>query len=191
MKLQQYEISRRLRKDTALLDFINDVTRIINLGRYQTKIITSVPTHVGDDGEQSLYISGKIKRLYFYDPTNNTWNYLTPMVATASLTGQDAAIGATTLFTPSAAGTYRVSVYQVCTKAGTGGTLATTIGWTDNAQAQTVKPAVDVDLTVLGEAASGVTFIQATAVAITYTSTAVGIAGGAEFDLYLTLEQLS
>jgi len=191
MKLQGYELSRQLRKDTALLDFMNDITQIINLGRYQMQIITSVPTHTGDDGEHSLYISGKIKRLYFYDPTNSTWNYLTPMVATASLTGQLAAIGATTLFTPSAAGTYEVSVYSLCSKAGTGGVLAVTIGWSDNTQAQTTKPAVDVDLTVLGEASSGVTFIQATAVAITYTVTAVGIAGGAEFDLYITLEQLS
>lgn len=154
------------------------------------QIISSVPTHTGDDGEHSLYISGKIKRLYFYDPTNSAWNYLTPMVATASLTGQTAAIGATTLFTPSAAGTYRVSVYQVCTTAGAG-TLATTIGWTDDEQAQTTKPASDVNLANLGEAASGVTFIQATAVAITYTVTAAGIAGGAAFSLYITVEQLS
>jgi len=155
------------------------------------QIITSVPTHTGDNGEHSLYVSGKIKRLYFYDPTNSTWNYLTPMVATVSLTGQTAAIGATTLFTPSAVGTYRVSVYHVCTKAGTGGTLATTIGFTDNSQAQTTKPASDVDLTSKGSAASGVVFIQSTAVAITYTVTAAGIAGGAEFDLYITVEQLS
>lgn len=179
-----------MRKDIALLDFINDVTRIINLGRYQMRIITSVPTHTGDDGEHSLYISGKIKRVYFYDPTNSTWNYLFPMVATASLTGQDGAIGATTLFTPSAVGTYRVSVYQVCSKAGAG-TLATTIGFTDNTQAQTTKPAADVDLANLGEATSGIVFIQSTAVAITYTVTTVGIGGGAEFDLYITLEQLS
>jgi hypothetical protein len=191
VKLQQYEISRKLRKDTSLLDFINDVTKIINLGRYQMRIITSVPTHTGDDGEHSLYISGKIKRVYFYDPTNSAWNYLTPMVATASLTGQTAAIGATTLFTPSAVGTYRVSVYQVITKAGTGGTLATTIGWTDNEQAQTSKPASDLDMTSLGAASSGVLFIQATAVAITYTTTTAGIAGAPEYDCYLTVEQLS
>ena len=174
-----------------MLDFINDVTRIINLGRYQTKIITSVPTHTGDDGEHSLYISGKVKRLYFYDPTNSTWNYLTPMVATASLTGQTAAIGATTLFTPSAVGTYRVSVYQVITKVGTAGTLATVIGWSDNAQAQTSKPASDLNMTVLGVASSGVLFIQSTATAITYTTTIAGATGAPEYDLYLTLEMLS
>ena len=80
MKLSAYELSRQLRKDTALLDFINDVTRIINLGRYQMRIITSVPTHTGDDGEHSLYISGKVIRGYFYDPTNSLWPYWTPCV---------------------------------------------------------------------------------------------------------------
>ena len=189
--MQSYEVSRKLRKDTALLDFMNDVRLILNFGRYQNKIITSVPTHVGDDGETSLYISGKVKRQYFYDRTNSTWNYLTPMVATVSLTEQGSAIGATTLFTPSVVGTYRISVYQVCTTAGSGGTLATTISWSDNAQAQTNKPASDVDLTSKGSAGSGTLFIQSTAVAITYTSTAVGIAGGAKFSLYITVEQLS
>ena len=191
MKVQQIELSRQLRKDTSLLDFINNVTQILNLGRYQVRIITSVPTHTGDDGEHSLYISGKTKRLYFFDPTNSAWNYLTPMVATVSLTGQSSAIGATILFTPDVAGTYRVSVYQVITKAGSGGTLATTIGWTDNQQAQTSKPASDLNMTSLGAASSGLLFIQSAAVAITYTTTIAGAAGAPEFDLYITVEQLS
>ena len=191
MKLPSVELSRQLRKDTALLEFIDRVSRVINFGRYQMRIVTTVPTHVGDDGEHLLYISGKIKRLYFYDPTNSAWNYLVPMVATVSLTGQTGDIGATTLFTPSATGTYRVSVYLVCTTAGTG-TLVLTIGWTDDEQAQTVKPAVDIDLANLGEASSGVSFIQsAAAVAITYTAAIAGKAGSPAYSLYITLEQLS
>ncbi len=191
MKIPQIEFSRRLRKDTGLLDFKSAVTQLLNFGRYQMRIITSVPTHTGDAGEHSLYISGNTKRMYFYDPTNSTWNYLIPMVATASLTAQTAAISVTTLFTPSVAGTYRVSVYQVCTTAGSGGTLATTIGFTDDAQAQTTKPAGDVDLTSKGSAASGIVFINSTAVAITYTVTAAGIGGAAAFSLYITVEQIS
>ena len=191
MKLQSVELSRQLRKDTSLLDFIDEVTKIINFGRYQMRIVTSVPTHTGDDGEHLLYISGKIKRKYFYDPTNSTWNYLTPMVATVSLTEQGAAIGATTLFTPDAVGTYRVSVYQVMTTAGSGGTLATVIGFTDNEQAQTSSPAGNLDMTLLGAASSGTLFIQSTAVAITYTVTTAGIGGSPKFSLYITVEQLS
>ena len=154
------------------------------------RIVTSVPTHAGDDGEHLLYISGKIKRLYFYDPTNSAWNYLTPMVATASLTGQVADISATTLFTPSAVGTYRVSVYMVCTTAGTG-TLSLTIGWDDDEQAQTTSPASSVDLSVLGQASSGISFINATAVAITYTAAIAGKAGAPAYSLYIALEQIS
>ena len=190
MKIPQIEFSRRLRRDTGLLDFQSAVTQLLNLGRYQMQIITTVPTHVGDDGEHSLFISGNTKRMYFYDSTNSTWNYLTPMVATKSLTGQTGDIGATTLFTPSATGTYRVSVYLVCTTAGTG-TLSLTIGWTDDAQAQTTKPATDINLNTKGNASSGVFFINATAVAITYTAAIAGKAGSPVYSVYLTLEQLS
>lgn len=190
MKLQQYELSRALRKDTALLDFVNAVTQILNLGRYQLRISSTVPAYTGDDGELVLYISGLIKRLYFYDPTNSAWNYFTPMVGTVSLTGQTAAIGATTIFTPDAVGTYRVSVYMVCTTAGTG-TLSCTIGFTDNHQAQTTDPASSIDLSGAGNASSGVTFIQSTAVAITYTTAIAGLAGNPEYSLYITLEQMS
>ena len=190
MKLQDFELSRRLRKDTGLLDFIDNVKYILNLGRYQMRIITSVPTHTGDDGEHFLYISGKVKRLYFYDPTNGVWNYLTPVISNIALTDQGAAIGQTTIFTPSASGVYRVSVYQVMTTAGSGGTLATTIGWTDDEQAQTSKPASDLDMTSDGTASSGVLFLRSAVAAIHYTVTTAGIGGSPKFALFILTEQL-
>jgi len=191
LKVQDYTFSKAVRKDTGLLDFFADLKNILNFGRYVKRVVSTPPTHTGEAGEEVHYISGKVKRRYWYDATNSTWQYSPVIVATVSLIDQDAAIGATTLFTPSASGLYRVQVYQVCTVAGTGGVLATTIGWTDDEQAQVSKPASDVDLTVLGEAASGILFLRGTPVAITYTSTAVGIAGGAEFALFIVLEQLA
>ena len=156
------------------------------------RVVSTVPTHTGEGGEHLLYISGKIVREYIWDDTNSTWYYLVPMVATASLTGQTGDISATTLFTPSAIGTYRVSVYMVCTTAGDAGTLSCTIGWDDDAQSQTVKPATDIDLSGLGNASSGVTFIQSAAsVAITYTVAIAGKVGSPAYSLYITLEQLS
>ncbi len=192
MKLQEYQFSRNIRKDIAFLDFVSDIKTIINYGRYQQSISSTIPTYTGDDGETVLYISGNIKRFYFFDLSNTTWNYLTPMVSTVSLTGQTATISATALFTPQAVSTYRISVYHICTKAGTGGTLATTIGWTDNGQAQTTKPAGDINLTAKGNAASGMSFLQSvSSVAITYTATVSGASGAPEYDLYMTLEQMS
>lgn len=200
MKIAEYEFSKTTRKDGGLLDFINDVQKIINYGRYQLRIVTSVPTWTGDPGELLLYVSSTVRRLYFYENTNSTWQFIEwnndglgqpAIVATAALTGQTASIGATTLYTPAAIGTYRVSVYQLCSGAGSGGTLDTTIGWTDNVQAQSSNPAAQVDLTSKGSASSGTIFIQSTAAAITYETTVAGAAGDPEYDLYITVERLT
>ena len=189
MKVQDFEFSKTVRKDVGILDFVENIKIILNLGRYQMRVVATAPTHTGEGGEHLLYISGNTKRLYWWDDTNETWQYSASVVASASLTGQDAVIGATTLFTPTATGVYEVSVYQVCTTAGTG-TLTTTIGWTDDAQAQTMTPASNIDLSGKGNAASGVAVIQATAVAITYTVTIADIAGSPEYSLYIRLKQV-
>lgn len=190
MKIQEYVISKQLRQDVGLLALIDDVRSVINFGRYQMRIVTAVPTHTGDAGEQLLYISGKTKRNYFYDPTNSAWNYPPTIVSVISLTGQTDAITTTTMFTPTAVGVYRVSVYMVCTTAGTG-TLSCTIKWTDDYQAQQSSPASNVDLSGVGNAGSGNIPINATAAAITYETAIAGKAGSPEYSLYIVLEQLS
>lgn len=76
MKLQDYAFSINVRSDPSLVDFLNDVNNIINLGRYQMRITSSIPNWVGDDGEHLFYINGSDKRFYIYDATHATWQYL-------------------------------------------------------------------------------------------------------------------
>jgi hypothetical protein len=83
MKLQDYSFSQASRKDNALVDFINDVCKILNFGRYQLRISSEIPTYNGEDGEFLIYISGAVRRLYFYDLNSTTWYY-------TSLTGTTA-----------------------------------------------------------------------------------------------------
>ncbi len=244
MKLRGYEFSKITRKDTGFIDFVNDLSNLINNARYQMRIVTSVPTWTGEEGEFLLYISGTVRRFYFYDPTNSTWHYLewsaeanvivlptgsvgatelaatavtagtytaaditvdadgritaaangagasgATVVATVQLTGQTADIATTTIYTPVAAGLYRVSVYMICTTTG-GGTLSCTIGYTDNVGARTVKPATDIDLAATN-ASTGVAFIRSTAAAITYTTAIAGKTGNPVYALYICVEKLS
>ena len=200
MKLSEYEFSLPIRKDTNLLGFLNDILNLLNNGRYQMRVVTSVPTWTGEQGEHFLYISGTVRRFYFWDDTNSTWQFIewnnssisqSTIVATVSLTGQTGNIGATTLYTPAASGVYKVSVYHLCTVAGSAGSLATTIGFTDDVQAQTTKPAVDINLNGAGNAASGIVPIRSTATAITYSTVITGGAGSPQYALFLILEKLS
>ncbi len=164
------------------------------------RIVTSVPTYTGEGGEHLLYVSGSVRRLYIYDSINSTWHYTEwnaaglgqPSIAgNVALTGQTGNIGATAIYTPAAVGVYRVSAYTVCTKAGSGGTLDVTIGFTDNEQAQTSVIVNDLDLTGLGNAAQASIFLQSTVVAITYTTVITAGGGAPEYDLYITVERLS
>lgn len=198
MKLQDYVFSQALRKDTALVDFVNDINKIINLGRYQMRVVTSVPTHTGDEGEFLLYISGTVRRFYFYDSTNSTWHLLqwgaagfgqTTIVASVQLTAQTGDIGTTTIYTPAAAGLFRVNVYQICTTAGTG-TLSCTIGWTDIVGAKTISPAGTVDLSSTANGATGMSFISTGASAITYATAIAGKAGSPAYAIYIVVEAL-
>jgi len=199
MKIIGVELSPLLRKDISLVEFINNVAAIFNHGRYQLRIVASVPTWTGESGEHLLYISGSIVRLYIYDDTNSEWKYIewgvggqgqAAIVATIALTGQTGAIGATLLYTATA-GTYRASVYQLCSKAGGGGTVDTYIVWTDNVQAQTVTPAAQLDVTGSGNAQTGITFVQSVASAINYSVAVGGFTGAPEYDLYIVLEKIT
>ncbi len=200
MKLVEYQFSKESRKDTSLVDFINDINKIINFGRYQMRVVSTVPTHVGEEGEHLLYINGTVRRLYFYDITNSTWHFINwntsgfaqaTIVATVSLTAQTGNIGSTNIYVPSASGTFRVNVYQICSKAGSAGSLDSVIGWTDVVGAKTISPAGAVDLTSIANGSTGMSFIVTTAAAITYTTTITGGAGAPEYNLYIVLEALS
>lgn len=182
------------------MDFVNEVRNILNLGRYQMRIVTSVPDWTGEGGEHLLYISGTVRRFYWWDDTNSTWQFIewnnsglgqATIAATVSLTGQTGNIGTTTIYTPPAAGLYRVSVYQICTTAGSAGILNSVIGWTDNVGAKTLSPAADVTLTSTANGATGTGFIRATAAAITYATTITGGAGSPQYALYICVEKLA
>ena len=198
MRVAETDLSPALRKDTNLLELFNNIASILNYGRYQMRVVSSVPTHTGEQGEFLLYISGTVRRFYYWDDTNSTWQFIehngaglaqSTIVATVSLTGQTGAIGATTIYTPAASGQYRVSVYHLVTTAG-GGTLTTTIGFTDDEGAKTSVPASNIDLAVDTQAQSGNVFIRSTAAAITYTVTIAGISGSPQFSLWIVVERL-
>ena len=146
MKIQAYELSKNLRKETELLNFIEDVRNVINTA------ISSVLTNV-------------------------------------QATGQTAAISATTIYTPSVAWFFRISVYVVCTTAG-GGTLTTTIRWTDEVGAKSIVPVSDVDLSSTANGSTGEVFIRANVAAITFETAIAGISGSPTYSLYIVLEQL-
>lgn len=183
------------------MDFVNTLRQIINLGRYQMRVVSTAPTHTGEGGEHLVYISGTVRRFYWWDDTNSTWQFIewngeglghATVVATVALTAQAASIGTTTLYTPVAAGMYRVSVYHLVTTAATSsGTLNTTIGWTDDESAKTNLPAAQLDLTVDQSAASGTVFARATAAAITYSTTMAGEDGSPKYSLFIVVERLT
>lgn len=198
MKIQDFTFSRETRKDTALVDFINDINKIINLGRYQMRVVSSVPTWTGEEGEHLIYVSGTVRRLYWYDITNSTWQYLewnatgefTPtVVASVSLTLQTASISATTIYTPASAGIYRASVHHLCSVAGAAGNLNSTILWTNIIGATSVIPPAQVNLASAGSWGSGIVTFRSTATAIQYSTTVVNGAGS-KYSLDIALERL-
>jgi len=199
MKVADYSFSNKFRQEIDFMDFVKEVSNILNLGRYQMRIVTTVPTWTGEGGEHLLYVSGSVRRLYWYDDINATWQYfewntsgefLPTKVATVSLTAQTADIITTAIYTPAVAGLYRVNVYVICTTAGTG-TLGVTIGWTDAVGAKTLKPTADVNLASTANGATGTAFISSTATAITYATAIAGKAGSPQYALYLCLERLN
>ncbi len=200
MKLSEYQFTIGTRQDLSLVDALNTIASIVNQGRYQMRVSAVVPNWVGEDGEHLLYISGTVRRLYFYDLTNATWQFVefnnsgrgqATIAAIVQLTGQGAAITTTTLFTPSTQGLYRVSVYMVCSATGTG-TLSCTIGFSDVVGGKTVSPATTVDLSSTANGATGMTFIESVAsVAITYATAISGLVGSPKYAIYLLLEELS
>lgn len=199
MKLGDYEFSIGTRQDLSLVDVLNTIQLIINNGRYQMRQVTTIPNWVGEEGEHLLYVNGTVRRLYFYDITNSTWQFIefnnsgrgqATIVTVISATAQGAAINTTTLFTPSSNGLFRVSVYMATTTTGVG-TLSCTIGFSDDHGGRTTSPAGTVDLSGFN-ASTGMTFIEAvTSVAITYATSISGLSGSPKYSLYIVLEQMA
>lgn len=113
-------------------------------------------------------------------------------LAQVDLTGQTGDIAAATLLTDEGVpGIWQVSVLHTCTSAGSAGTLATTIRWTDANGAQSVKPAADLDLTGTGYAGGSALIEQASAANdITYETAITGGAGSPAYRLAIRLTLL-
>ena len=62
-------------KDPGLLDFIDFVSLILNDGRYQARVVTTIPNWTGGEGEVILYSAGTVQRIYYY--LNGTWQFTT------------------------------------------------------------------------------------------------------------------
>ena len=115
---------------------------------------------------------------------------LASVVIKVSLTGQAAAIGVTTIYTPAIAGEFRVSVYIICTNAGTGD-LSFELGWADEVGAKTLAPVANVDLSSTANGSTGSAFLHAVAGAITFETAIAGLAGSPTYELVIVLEQLA
>lgn len=145
-------------------------------------------------GGGSFEISGDVRfigKLALYNGLGTVSGGVPAEYAQANLTGQTAGIGSTTLFTAPSAGVFRVSVYHLCTTAGTSGTLATTIGWNDGSAAHTISPAANVALAAVGNFAQGTAYLRVAAgQAITYSTTLTGVGGTPQYSLFIRVEAL-
>lgn len=71
MKLDEFVIRRVPRE---LNNFIDQVTLILNYGKYSSQVVTSAPTWVARNGEFVFLQSSTQNRVYFY--ASNQWNWL-------------------------------------------------------------------------------------------------------------------
>ena len=72
MKLPDIEF--KYRNDPGLLEWSDHVRIILNLGRYQFRIVGGVPDWSADEGEAVIYVSGNDRRFYFY--MDGAWYYI-------------------------------------------------------------------------------------------------------------------
>ncbi len=105
------------------------------------------------------------------------------------LTGQNASISATTVWTAQVAARYRASAYLRTGSAGAAGTVLVTLLWTDDAAAKS-KASGTVALTATtGEQDLTAFFYSASGGAIQYSTTVVGLVG-ATYALDVLVEKL-
>lgn len=57
-----------------LIDFKDEVTTLVNWGKYAYAVTNGVPTYVAQEGEGIIYNAAGIRRIYYY--INNAWDYL-------------------------------------------------------------------------------------------------------------------
>ena len=126
---------------------------------------------------------------FLSDVRNIINSFMTGVVAKVESTGQTGDIATTTIYTPTTAWAFRISIYMICTTAGTG-TLSCTIGWQDASGAKTLSPAGTVDLSNTANGSTGTAFIRANASAITYATAIAGKAGSPEYTIHIILEQM-
>lgn len=101
------------------------------------------------------------------------------------LTAQVADITTTNLSSTPPAGFYEVEVILMCTTSAAGaGTLAVTIGWTDNVGATTAVPITAFALTVTGRT-TGRTLLRVNSADITYAVAVTGIYSTAAYAVYV------
>lgn len=115
-----------------------------------------------------------------------------PILGSASLTGQSAAIAATNLVASATAGQYRLTWYLYSTVAGNAVNVTFEYNYTDGVGGVGVTTASVVSLAAAGNRANGTaSFFAAAATAISYDTTISGAAGAGRYALYVTLERLS
>ena len=69
MKIQDYDF---VGVPPQVKDFKDDVTFLLNFGKYQYQITTNTPTWTGRAGEGVISISGGTGRLYFCTTDNSS-----------------------------------------------------------------------------------------------------------------------
>ena len=73
MKLNDYSLA--LLPQEAI-DMLQDIQSVINNGKFQWPVVSSVPNWTGRAGEQVLYISGVTTRLYVCTSDQSSTNWL-------------------------------------------------------------------------------------------------------------------
>ena len=110
---------------------------------------------------------------------------------TIDLTAQTSSIGTTNVMNTQAAGMFLVSVYAMCTTAGTAGTLDVTIGWTDTVGATTEMYVTGLSLSATGRGKGNRCIYCTVGTAITYSTTVTGALGSPQYELRIRATALS
>lgn len=121
---------------------------------------------------------------------NNSTKYV-DIPGTVTSAGNLASITTTTLYTPSTSEQYEVTCSVRVTTAGSVGTLAVTIGWTDENGAQTQSPISALTLTATGKDGFIFPFFAVSGNAITYAVTLTGVVGSPAYSLSISLKRLN
>lgn len=71
MKIPDVELLKL--KDPGLMEFMDFTQIILNDGRYEMRVISSIPDWTANEGEFLCYAAGNVRRLYSY--INGQWIY--------------------------------------------------------------------------------------------------------------------